>query len=410
MTTKVTTLHIKHVRKRANTYYYQRRVPKELVKFFNCTAYLKTLGTKDLATAVKRAAKMDAEWDALRISSNTGTLYSETYARTVAFPHDLEDLFAHGDEDSQRLEFDRLPLDQQIAWRAAQEKLTGRPREPQYMFKLTDGLHAIKPTKSRLPPKTWRKYELAVELFGDQTMVSIDRPSVSNWLDTFSVRQEGDPNYRSTNSLKISLSMLGQIYEHAQTRGHIDSTNQNPFRNHKHEHNDEESYQFMGDDILKKICVHLTPMDAFIAKVGRYHGMRLTEIFNSPIVEVEGIPCFDVVKSKTKAGIRKVPIRSCITDELVRTRSDWGTPQAFSKRFGRAKVKVVGKVRSICFHSLRVTFITLAGQAGIPEQQVAWCVGHEEGKGNTMSGKLYFKGYSIQKMRDVIEAVPLILD
>jgi len=69
------------------------------------------------------------------------------------------------------------------------------------------------------------------------------------------------------------------------------------------------------------------------------------------------------------------------------------------------KTKVVGKKRDIAFHSLRVALIKYAGRAGFPEQQAAWLVDHEEGKGPTMSGQLYFKGYNIPKMQEIIETV-----
>ena len=51
-----------------------------------------------------------------------------------------------------------------------------------------------------------------------------------------------------------------------------------------------------------------------------------------------------------------------------------------------------------------MSFITEAQRAGYTEQQVAWLVGHEAGKGDAMTGKLYFKGYRLQLMKEIIEA------
>jgi hypothetical protein len=36
---------------------------------------------------------------------------------------------------------------------------------------------------------------------------------------------------------------------------------------------------------------------------------------------------------------------------------------------------------------------------------VAWLVGHEEGKGDAMTGQLYFKGYNINLMKQIVESV-----
>lgn len=395
-------MNVKHIRKRYNTYYYQRRVPKALIPVMQCKAYLKTLNTSDLSVAIKRAADINARWDALLESSNVGTLYDEIHARTVTFPEHLEDLFAFGDEEDQKLEFDKLSETDQAMWRAAQEKLTGKARDPKYRFSLVDGLREIEKVKrSTLPKKTWSLYEKAVREFGNFPLEDIKRPQVALWLDSLI-------DTTSSSVRKTALSCLGMIYDHAQTRGHITDNQTNPFRNHKHGPSDATPYELIEDDVLLKVMDHLSEDDRLIALVGRYHGMRLAEIFTSSIEEVEGIPCFNVKDAKTKAGIRMVPIKECIRDQVRASKDGWTNPAAYSKRFGRAKTRVVGKRRSIAFHSLRVAFITYAGRAGFPEQQVAWLVGHEEGKGTTMSGQLYFRGYSIQKMQEIVETVPNI--
>ncbi len=61
--------------------------------------------------------------------------------------------------------------------------------------------------------------------------------------------------------------------------------------------------------------------------------------------------------------------------------------------------------RQTTFHSLRVSFITLARRQGWTEQNVPWLVGHEAGKGDAMTGKLYFKGYTLELMQRIIESV-----
>ena len=393
---------IKHLRKRRNGYYYQRRVPTKLVPVIGVKAYLRTLETSDLTTAVKRADEITAQWDALLASSNTGTLYNEIHARTVAFPSDLEDLFAYGTQDEQQATFTSLPESDQMRWRAAQEKLTGRPRDPMYMYSLMDGLAALaKVKKATLPDKTWALFPRAVKAFGDQAMAKITRPTVAKWID-------GTADAKEVGTIKIMLSSLGQIYEHCQTRGHIPDDRGNPFRNHKFGPHEIKSYEFMDDALLSKVMAELTPEDRLIALVARYSGLRMTEIFTSPVRVIEGILSFDVVTSKTKAGVRVVPVRKEIADLVEQNWATWGDPSAFSKRFGRAKKKVLGAEnrRSMSFHSLRVSFITYVGRAKYTEQQCAWLVGHEEGKGTTMSGSLYFKGYDLSMMKEMVEAVP----
>ena len=394
-------MQIMHIRKRANVYYYQRRVPKALQHLFPTTAYLRTLKTTDLNTALVRAATIDDEWDSMLDQNRPSSMYARVVAETESFPEHIEDLFAYGTEEEQRSVFEGLSQSDQIRWRAAQEVLTGRPRDLEYTFSLLDGLEAIKKVKT-LPDKTWSKYSKAIERFGDQPLEAIKKPQVSAWLDSMSAL--------SNSTRKTDLSSLGLIYDHAQTRGLIGSDGVNPFRRHLMGPDDTQSYEFMDDALLYSIMSLLSESDRLIALVGRYTGMRLAEIFKSQIIEIEGVPSFNVVDAKTKAGERVVPIRDCILSSVRANRDYWGKPEAFSKRFGRAKKKVLGadNRRAMSFHSLRVSFITYIGRAEWTEQQCAWLVGHEDGKGTTMSGKLYFKGYSVARLKDMVESVPLI--
>ena len=163
--------------------------------------------------------------------------------------------------------------------------------------------------------------------------------------------------------------------------------------------------------MLSEILPHLeTPEHQFPARVARATGMRLDEIFSADLVTEEGLLCFSLTDAKTEAGKRLVPIRDSLRDAVMLYHEGLSNSAAYSKRFGRAKSKVVGSgKREIAFHSLRVQFITKALQAGYAEMQVAWLVGHEEGKGDAMTGQLYHKGYSLQTLKEIVEAVPEFL-
>ena len=237
-------------------------------------------------------------------------------------------------------------------------------------------------------------------------MPLVNRASVCDWLD----RIKDD---KSVSSKKTMVSNLRQMFSFALDREKIDPTIANPFNDHKFK-SDTISYTAMDDETLAKILNHIPVELRLPAIVARYSGMRLSEIFESELVTEEDILCFRIGPTdtyrggKTAAANRLVPVRASLANELVAAKPHWPSHNAFGKRFGRAKSKVVGpNRRDIAFPSLRVQFITLAGQASWTEQQVAWLVGHEEGKGQTMSGQLYFRGYKIETMRDIVESVPV---
>ena len=169
----------------------------------------------------------------------------------------------------------------------------------------------------------------------------------------------------------------------------------------------------MEDDLLREIIGRMAlnkhPHDGLISNLARSTGVRQGELFSSKLETHKGIVCLNVLDAKTPAGIRLVPIPDRLIEAVTEAHPSWvakGKGSDFSKRFGKAKRSVVDD-RALAFHSLRVTFITWAGNTEDrwTEQHVAWLVGHEEGKGDAMTGQLYFKGYNINLMKQIVESV-----
>lgn len=372
--------------------------------------FSRSLKTHDLSLAVKLTEQLNNKWATLLDESRPSAIYNSLIAEVVEYPHELSDALAQADPEQQSGVFKSFPLADRLMYHAAQERISGQPRRPEYTYSLLDGLAAIKETKqNEVEAKTLNKYKRSVTVFlGNKTDVplgSITYRQVAEWLD--SIKSTTSHGTRSDY-----LSYLGQIYTQAQKREHV-APGVNPFRSQDHGKNKVESYRLMTDEVLAATLEILGPDYSLPAIVARYSGMRLSEIFNAKLTQSDGVWCFEVSPdesyrgSKTDAGNRLVPIRKCILDDVRASHGAWGNHDAYSKRFGRAKSKVLGKPdRTIAFHSLRVAFITYAGRARYTEQEVAWLVGHEEGKGDAMTGQLYFKGYTLDLMQEIVEAVP----
>lgn len=401
---------MKYLKLRRKTYWYQRRIPQQLESVLGFGMYSRSLKTHDLATAVTLAEQINANWQKLQDESRPSAAYAKLLDSVVEYPHELSDALAQAAPEDQSDVFRSFPYTDRLTYHAAQERLSGRPRRPEYAYSLLDGRDALKAHKqSDVEAKTLAKYDRAVSVFlggkTDEPLGAITYSDVAQWLDEIKTTA-------SYGTRSDYLSYLGQIYEHAQRRQHI-AAGVNPFRRQEHGKNEVQSYRLMDDDTLRAILELLDTRDHLPALVARYSGMRLSEIFNSELVEVEGVWCFQVRPSdsyrgaKTEAGNRTVPIRKSLIDDVRASHGDWVNHAAYSKKFGRAKTKVLGHPdRTMAFHSLRVAFITYAGRARYSEQQVAWLVGHEEGKGSAMTGQLYFKGYTLDLMQEIVEAVP----
>ena len=153
-------------------------------------------------------------------------------------------------------------------------------------------------------------------------------------------------------------------------------------------------------------------------------GMRLGEILaltKETLVIIDGIECFDLRKSKTKAGVRIVPVHTGLAEVVERrTQSETFWPEfdeligaSVSKRFATYRRKhgindtVPGKRRALTnFHSLRKTFVTLARHAGMNEATIGQVVGHEQHGAKGLAFSVYSKA-STKQLQEVVESVKI---
>lgn len=175
-------------------------------------------------------------------------------------------------------------------------------------------------------------------------------------------------------------------------------------------------------------------------RISSLSGLRIEEIANLKGMNITKDNCFDVVTSKTAAGIRKVPVHSALADivrrrvgnkpagaflfhELPDVAPDKPTErsQPISKRFTRMRRRLgvddvpEGHRQSrIDFHSLRRWFIFKAGQAclqgaqGFSQWTLAQCVGHErEEQPLPMTMGRYHGDDGVDALRACVEAVKL---
>lgn len=402
---------IKYLTRRHNVYWFQRRVPKDLEDVMQTTGvYRQNLRTTDPKTAMSLVDAINRAWEVKRVNGSDSP-------RDV-FRKALERLDPEGESPDWWLnvedadDFARLSPNDKAEWQASQVKKRGAPVPMEFQYSLQEALREWeKLREGEIKPKTLVEYGKSVRAFlgvrEDIPLALIDRAMVKEWLD----------DSRPTSSYATRdkhRRFLAQIWADAVDRG-IETTGvnpdaRNPFKDHRHGSSKESnSYEYMSDAELEQILEHLNEEDRGIARIARSTGMRQAEIFKSPIEVHEDILCFAIKDAKTAAGVRLVPVPDALHNEIQdildpTIKNNAWTAKDYSKRFGRAKRKAGITARSKSFHSLRATFITEAGRSGYQEQQVAWLVGHEDGKGTAMTGSLYFKGYSVHLMKEIIEA------
>lgn len=154
-----------------------------------------------------------------------------------------------------------------------------------------------------------------------------------------------------------------------------------------------------------------------LIEIGAYTGARIEEIcsLHSSNIDLKN-KYFNIVDSKTDAGVRLVPIHSKIIKKIKRlvdtskdgyllselTFNKYGNrSNAIGKRFGRLKKKM-GFSELYVFHSIRKTLTTMLENAGVTENIAADIVGHEKPR---ITYGLYSGGASTEVKRKALELV-----
>ncbi|EJR7282041.1 MAG: integrase [Citrobacter freundii] len=251
------------------------------------------------------------------------------------------------------------------------------------------------------------------------TIGGIGRRMVTEFL-------EANQGKFSPQTLQNWLTSLGSLYEFAKRR-YDAIPDSNPFHGHNLEaRRTIESYQPFEPDQMQKLLDAAEPEIRNIITMGLFSGCRLDELASLKkldIQTVEGVRCFYISKSKTKAGIRHVPIHSrlsAIVDEyLNHTYGEYLFPQAnrinrkdgkkgpfYSQAFTRLRHRVLPTATDRqCFHSLRGMFITCLDRAGVPEQRIGAITGHTDQKSKTEAFRTYSQGASMEELAGYVGLV-----
>ncbi|HCT3826057.1 TPA: tyrosine-type recombinase/integrase [Klebsiella pneumoniae] len=371
---------------------FQIFVPKYMRHIFGGKRlYRKSTGTKDLATAKHFRNHMLIEWKALK----------EQYCP---------------DTEERRINNAILELRAQTVMKSPLQAI---PTLIEIRDRYADQY------KDRRSFSTLAKSARSVEVFlkhlecADIKITKIRRSQVA----LFAMRHI---EKKADQTVQNWLTCLGSLYEFAR-RVHDDIPPDNPFHGHNLEARASiVSYEPFEPDQMQKLLDAAEPEIRNIIMMGLFSGCRLDELASlkkSEIKTVEGVRTFFISKSKTKAGIRHVPIHSrlsAIVDEyLSHNYGEYLFPQAnkinradgkkgpfYSQAFTRLRRRVLPTATDRqCFHSLRGMFITCLDRAGVSETRIGSITGHTEQKAKTEAFRTYSQGASMKELKGIIELI-----
>lgn len=152
---------------------------------------------------------------------------------------------------------------------------------------------------------------------------------------------------------------------------------------------------------------------ADLIELGMYTGARINELCHLKCAECSP-ELLKITDSKTKAGIREVPVHPKLKPTVTRlieaskdgyllsrlsSNKHGSRSDAIGKRFGRLKTSL-GYPSLKVFHSIRKTVTTLLENAGVTENLTADIIGHDKPR---ITYGLYSDGHSLEKKRGAVE-------
>ena len=149
--------------------------------------------------------------------------------------------------------------------------------------------------------------------------------------------------------------------------------------------------------------------------------MRISEVYTSKFISIEGVLCFDVASEggKTEAAPRIIPLHDDLYARLANRYEfadgenlNWKSPNAvvLGKRFGHIKNQIIVRfgrgldTANYGHHSFRHGFITALLQFGFSELEISDLTSHKKSNvGRLEAGRTYFGRQDISKLIKMIQ-------
>ena len=407
----------KHLIQRNFTWYARLGIPIDVrPKLGRKREFIQSLKTKDQSVAIIKAKPLIAEWqNAIHIARGNPSaiettairLRNDTESHSRINPETgMSDADYYAEEIGEALD---VGFEQETFY----DYYTGRKGTP-FNFFVEEFL-----TYSYENATTARDAKRNIELFTAHcpTVEDANHLSVMRWVQN---------ETRSKATVGKCKNYLNKYWRYLQ-RISVVSNDTNPFTNvelPKSLRKKEDREPFTDDEIQfvhTKIKENDQPELEAAFLIAIYTGARISEIVSlttDDIKDIDHISCFVIRESKTKAGIRTIPIHdnlkklisklcavsndNYLISNIKTTSGKKGKTDFLTKRFMRIIRNQCHLPATKVFHSLRNTVSTKLEAAGVPENIAADIVGHNK---RTMTYGLYSGGTSTQQKYDAIKKI-----
>lgn len=422
---KVTNSKVKGLYHRGRKYYARKGIPPELKPSLG-NEFVQTLNTEDLSEAESRALLLHREWQMI-IDNARGTISPDQKA--LLWKAELKNVKPATHDGFGGYEYD--PIEDVYTEQLAQIEASSGFEQAQRFNRIAQG--KLLPTKQyvdtflatrTVKPRTLQQEGFRLGLMADKfPTLPIRKSEVNKWwleLTQTHITKTGKPYSKETANFILIIS--GTFYQFLIDHGHLDEDSSNPFRNvskydggGKQRQKETKRLPWTPEEVgqlMEAILEKRDPDLLCLTLIGAHTGARINEIAmlkTSDIHLEDSTPYFSITDSKTKAGIRDVPIHPYLNElfsmMVKATTNEYLFPNltftsngerasAIGKRFGNLKNKLgFGPLK--VFHSFRHTMTTTLVRSGTSLNVAQDIVGHE--KGNITEDTYNVLGSSMQQ-------------
>ena len=392
------------------TYYYRRRINQKLFRI--------SLRTKNLNEALKRKRVLD-----LLKGEELFELTTKDFK--LVFEYDTEEELKIALENAMRLQIEQQVQHYKTVKNQVEMIATDNVQKPdKFTFEelkekyISQAIYDGNVKESSITDYT-TTFNRLIDYFKDKDINDLTVQDIEAFklhLNTIVVRGKN----LSKKTINKHLIYTKQFLKFAEQREYIRKNIAEPVKLYnKTQTRAEESKKenFTNEEIEKILNKEIDrnfdkAMKTF-CEIAIYSGMRLSEInslTNESIVKDNstGIYYFNISKSKTENGIRKVPIHKNILEKVLQT--DFPlyknkTDDSLQKKINRQLKKIIDKP-SKTFHTFRGTFISNAINKN-PDKIVLIqeIVGHSKNENDSLTTDTYAKGFSLELKKEIVDSV-----
>ncbi|CAK2048390.1 Integrase [Vibrio crassostreae] len=401
----------KHLKLRGNVWWYQRRIPIELLDQFNGQKTLfESLDTGDIREARRKRNIINGRLEERRF--NAPNKDRHRFFELLKVMSDNR----QSRPDCWDTEYDLDKLENDKVFVQAYMTANGsKDFRREYGMTLKEALNAwVRKFREHKTADTVSKVQKVVDSFlkhiklYDIRLADITKKQVHDYIEAQQLK------YAKT-TVQGQISRMRSVWNYCDSIDEVST--KCPFDGHTYTSttttNKKQPFTVQDMQWIKQNVAKNEPNHRLLVELGVFTGCRISELCGLRVKDVtqQGrITAIFIEKGKTSSATRTIPLTDALgkrVQALTKGKSDdelllgFENSSEMSRWFSRIKTENISNDSAKCFHSFRVMFATAMQQAGIDELKAAAILGHK--RGNTMSYGYYSRGYDLKQLKEAYD-------